>query len=134
MFRERLERFYLLLVPFFLPHKEKFVTEKNSLKKQPKMSNEASSLSLARERKAWIGYDFANSCYATVAIATFLPLVLNAYAESEAWQGKLKPKMCSTLDIEYSEKCLECRVGEGNLLCSGASFWFCGRVELNSLF
>ena len=31
MFRERLERFYLLLVPFFLPHKEKFVPEKNSL-------------------------------------------------------------------------------------------------------
>ena len=133
MFRERLERFYLLLVPFFLLKRE-FVTEKNSLKKQPKMSNEASSLSLARERKAWIGYDFANSCYATVAIATFLPLVLNAYAESEAWQRKLKPKMCSTLDEEYSEKCLECRVGEGNLLCSGASFWFCGRVQLNRFF
>ena len=133
MFRERLERFYLLLVPFFLLKRE-FVTEKNSLKKQPKMSNEASSLSLARERKAWIGYDFANSCYATVAIATFLPLVLNAYAESEAWRGKLKPKMCSTLDVEYSEKCLECRVGEGNLLCSGESFWFCGRVQLNRLF
>ena len=133
MFRERLERFYLLLVPFFLLKRE-FVTEKNSLKKQPKMSNEASSLSLARERKAWIGYDFANSCYATVAIATFLPLVLNAYAESEAWQGKLKPKMCSTLDEEYSEKCLECRVGEGNLLCSGEAFWFCGRVELIYLF
>ena len=33
------------------------------------MSNEDKSLSLARERKAWIGYDFANSCYATVAIA-----------------------------------------------------------------
>ena len=133
MFRERLERFYLLLVPFFLLKRE-FVTEKNSLKKQPKMSNEASSLSLARERKAWIGYDFANSCYATVAIATFLPLVLNAYAESEAWQGKLKPKMCSTLDEEYSEKCLECRVGEGNLLCSGEAFWFCGRVESIYLF
>ena len=87
------------------------------------MSNEDKSLSLARERKAWIGYDFANSCYATVAIATFLPLVLNAYAESEAWRGKLKPKMCSTLDVEYSEKCLECRVGEGNLLCSGEAFW-----------
>ncbi len=134
MFRERLERFYLLLVPFFLPHKEKFVTEKNSLKKQPKMSNEDKSLSLARERKAWIGYDFANSCYATVAIATFLPLVLNAYAESEAWRGKLKPKMCSTLDVEYSEKCLECRVGEGNLLCSGKAFWSFGSVESSRLF
>ncbi len=133
MFRERLERFYLLLVPFFFLKRE-FVTEKNSLKKQPKMSNEASSLSLARERKAWIGYDFANSCYATVAIATFLPLVLNAYAESEAWQGKLKPKMCSTLDEEYSEKCLECRVGEGNLLCSGKAFWSFGSVESSRLF
>ena len=133
MFRERLERVFTSFGPKF-PHKEKLVNEKNS-KKQPKMSNEASkSSSLARERKAWIGYDFANSCYATVAIATFLPLVLNAYAESEAWQGKLKPKMCSTLDEEYSEKCLECRVGEGNLLCSGASFWFCGRVQLNRLF
>ena len=133
MFRERLERVFTSFGPKF-PHKEKFVTEKNS-KKQPKMSNEASkSSSLARERKAWIGYDFANSCYATVAIATFLPLVLNAYAESEAWQGKLKPKMCSTLDEEYSEKCLECRVGEGNLLCSGASFWSFGSVELNRLF
>ena len=132
MFRERLERFYLLLVPFFLQRKVRY--RENSLKKQPKMSNEASSLSLARERKAWIGYDFANSCYATVAIATFLPLVLNACAESEAWQGKLKPKMCSTLDAEYSEKCLECRVGEGNLLCSGASFWSVLVFELNRLF
>ena len=76
--------------------------------------------SLIKERKAWIGYDFANSCYATVAIATFLPLVLNAYAEAEAWQGKSKPKMCDKLEEAYSEKCLECRVGEGDLLCSGA--------------
>jgi len=130
MFRERLERFY----HFSSLTKKSSLPEKLTLKKQPKMSNEDKSLSLARERKAWIGYDFANSCYATVAIATFLPLVLNAYAESEAWRGKLKPKMCSTLDVEYSEKCLECRVGEGNLLCSGEAFWFCGRVESIYLF
>ena len=58
---------------------------------------------LIKERKAWIGYDFANSCYATVAIATFLPLILNAYAEAEAWRGKTKPQTCSDLEEEYSE-------------------------------
>ena len=89
---------------------------------------------LIKERKAWIGYDFANSCYATVAIATFLPLVLNAYAEAEAWRGKTKPQMCSNLEEEYSEKCMECRVGEGNLLCSGTSKgWFLSLFMLFSV-
>ena len=89
---------------------------------------------LIKERKAWIGYDFANSCYATVAIATFLPLVLNAYAEAEAWRGKTKPQTCSNLEEEYSEKCMECRVGEGNLLCSGTSKgWFLSLFTLFSV-
>ena len=93
---------------------------KTNMKEQREETTTKGASSLIRERKAWIGYDFANSCYATVAIATFLPLVLNAYAEAEAWQGKSKPKMCDKLEEAYSEKCLECRVGEGNLLCSGA--------------
>ena len=76
---------------------------------------------LENEESAWIYFDFANSCYATVALATFLPLVLNSYATTHAWteSGLVKPPNCDDLTTAYSEACLECRIGEGDLLCSG---------------
>jgi UMF1 family MFS transporter len=77
---------------------------------------------LLDETAAWIWQDFANSCYSTVSIATFLPLVINSYATTQAWvlSGEDMPPYCSDLATEYSEACIECRVGEGDLLCTGS--------------
>jgi MFS transporter, UMF1 family len=75
---------------------------------------------LDNEASAWIGFDVANSCYATVSLATFLPLVLNSYATTQAWvaSGRDKPPMCGDI-TNYAVSCIECRVGEGDLLCTG---------------
>ena len=64
---------------------------------------------------AWIWYDVANSNYSTVSIATFLPLLLNSYATTIAWERSDRdaPPYCSDLETDYSEACVECRVGEG---------------------
>lgn len=77
---------------------------------------------LLDEISAWIWQDFANSVYSTVVMATFLGLILNSYATTAAWSesGRVKPPNCSDLETAYSEACLECRVGEGTLVCTGS--------------
>ena len=66
---------------------------------------------LESERGAWIWFDWANSIYSTVCIATFLPLVLNSYATTAAWaqSDRVQPDSCD--DINYATACIECRVG-----------------------
>jgi len=88
---------------------------------------------LENEESAWIWFDVANSCYATVALATFLPLVLNSYATTHAWtaSGLLKPPACGDLTSPYSTPCIECRIGEGDLLCTGAGTGKTNCVDLN---
>ena len=88
---------------------------------------------LENEESAWIWFDVANSCYATVALATFLPLVLNSYARTHAWtiSGLAKPPTCGDLASPYSTPCIECRIGEGDLLCSGAGTGKTNCVELS---
>jgi UMF1 family MFS transporter len=88
--------------------------------------------SLLDEVIAWIWYDVANSNYSSVSMATFLPLLLNSYATTIAWErsGEDAPPYCSDLESKYSEACIECRVGEGDLLCTGSGT---GRTNCDTL-
>lgn len=77
---------------------------------------------LLDEACAWVWQDFSNSVYSSVVMAAFLGLVLNSYATTAAWEesGRVKPPYCSDLASAYSEACMECRVGEGTMVCTGS--------------
>lgn len=78
--------------------------------------------SLLDEVIAWIWFDVANSIYSSVGMVAFVPLVLNSYATTQAWalSERDQPPYCSDLETAYSEACIECRIGEGDLLCTGS--------------